>query len=119
MDDFPEVMAKRKTNLGTDSLPFRKILREIMKERNITIRQMADLAGVKASVIQNWTEGRNPHDLKAVARLAHNLGISFKALLLGEQETTQEGHLAGFFEEQSLFDGICKVSIKRLVRGKK
>jgi transcriptional regulator with XRE-family HTH domain len=90
-----EMMAKK--NNGTETLPFGR-------------------AGVSTSVVQNWLEGKAPHDLKAVARLAQALGIGFKALLVGEPENIGSGSaLSDLFQEQDLFDGLCKLSIKRLV----
>ena len=108
-------MAITKKNKGTETLPFSKILHSIMAERVLTVRQEAELAGVKHSVIQNWLEGKNPHDLKSVARLATALGVSFKALLLGEQEDAAGSNLSSIYEEQDLFDGLAKITIKRLV----
>ena len=107
-------MAKK--NHGTETLPFGRVLRALMQERHLTLKQVADLAGVSTSVVQNWLENKNPHDLQAVAMLAQTLGISFKALLIGEPERIGAGSdLSDLFQEQDLFDGLCKVSIKRLV----
>ncbi len=110
----------KKTNAGTSTIPFREILRSIMRERQLTLKQVADLAGVKISTIQNWTEGKAPHDLQAVARLATALGTSFKGLLLGEPENiSQASSIGELFEEQELFDGYLKVTAKRLVPRKR
>jgi transcriptional regulator with XRE-family HTH domain len=109
-----EMMAKK--NNGTETLPFGRALRALMQERHLTLKQVAELAGVSTSVVQNWLEGKAPHDLKAVARLAQALGIGFKALLVGEPENIGSGSaLSDLFQEQDLFDGLCKLSIKRLV----
>jgi transcriptional regulator with XRE-family HTH domain len=101
---------------GNEDLPFGKILRSIMQERNLTLKQVADLASVSLSTVQNWSEGKTPHDLKAVARLAQTLGVSFKALLIGEVESHgSSGGITELFEEQDWFDGHCKIIIKRLI----
>ncbi len=119
MDDISN-MPPRKLNKGTDSLPFKNILKSVMLERSLTIRQIAELAEVRGSVVQNWLEGKNPHDLIAVNKLANGLGVSFKSLLLGESETIDRmKSIAELYEEQTWFDGLAKVTIKRLVpRGK-
>jgi transcriptional regulator with XRE-family HTH domain len=95
-------------------LPFGRILRSVMRERNLTLKQIADLAGVSISVVQNWGEGKTPHDLKAVAKLAEVLGLSFKAMLLGEEEHPTTLDLANMFESESLIDGVCRIKIERL-----
>lgn len=87
-----------------------------MQERHLTVRAVGEMAGVAPSVVQGWITNANPHDLQAVARLAQALGISFKALLLGEAESIgTAAAVSDLFMEQDLFDGLCKVSIKRLV----
>lgn len=110
----------KKTKKGTKNLPFGKILRGIMNDRGLTLRAVAEMAGVNASVVQGWLNHTNPHDLQAVSKLAQALGVSFKGLLLGEQEENGSSvTVSELFEEQDLIEGICKVSIKRLVERKK
>jgi transcriptional regulator with XRE-family HTH domain len=109
-------MSSPKKHKGTESLPFKSILSSLMKERDLTLKQVAELAGVSASVVQNWLEGKNPHDLQAVSKLAKSLGVSFKSLLLGEPESNQKpGSIAELFEEQQWFDGYAKITISRLL----
>ncbi len=80
------------------------------------MRGLSELAGVRSTVVQNWLEGKNPHDLAAVDRMAQALGISFKALLLGKSEVeSSPTSLAEIYEEQEWFDGLAKITIKRLV----
>jgi transcriptional regulator with XRE-family HTH domain len=107
----------RKKRSGTDKLPFAKILKRIMDERGLSIGAIAEMAGVSRSVVQSWTAQANPHDLQAVARLAKALNLSFKELLLGEsdQKTAESLTVGDMFEEKEFFEGICKVSIQRLV----
>jgi transcriptional regulator with XRE-family HTH domain len=116
------IMQKSKpANRGTNTLPFRQILKSVMTERNLTVRKVAELAEVKPTTVSNWLDGKNPHDLKAVDRLAKSLGISFKGLLLGEPETVGSvQNISELYQEQDFFDGLAKISIKRLIpRGEK
>lgn len=115
-----KLMSVTKKNRGTESIPFRQILASIMKERGLTLKQVSLLAGVSVSVTQNWLEGRNPHDLQAVSKLAQGLGISFKSLLLGEVETNHSvTSISELFDEQQWFDGYAKITINRLIPRKK
>jgi len=96
-------------------LPFGRILKALIAERALSVRMIAEMAGVGVSVAQGWIQGVTPHDLQAVARLAQALGIGFKALLLGETETTvKPTSFAEVFEESDLIDAICKVKITKL-----
>lgn len=102
---------------GTDKLPFAKILERVMKERDLSIGAIAEMAGVSRSVVQSWTSQANPHDLQAVAKLAKALNIGFKELLLGETEDRDVDGVSAndIFDEQEFFEGICRVKIQRLV----
>ncbi len=107
----------RQKRKATDHLPFAKVLKGIMNERGLTVRAIAEMAGVSSSVAQNWLSLAAPHDLQAVAKLAKALKIEFRELLLGEPEefTGKPGDLKNIFDEQDLFEGICKVKIQRLM----
>lgn len=102
---------------GTDKLPFAKILERVMKERDLSIGAVAQMAGVSRSVVQSWTSKANPHDLQAVAKLAKALNMGFKELLLGENEDQSFTDISAkdLFDEQEFFDGICRIKIQRLV----
>lgn len=103
-----------KKRRGTDSIPFRSILQALMDERGLTMAQVGQLAGVSKTVVQSWLSGASPHDLPAVARLAKALGISFKGLLLGATEEDATTTVAEMFDEVEFYEGLCKVSIKKL-----
>ena len=106
----------RKKKRSEESLPFGKILKALMDERNLTLRQVSELAGVSVSVVQGWLQGANPNDLQAVSGLAKKLGVSFKSLLLGKDETINKaGSIAELYEKQEVFEGLCEISIKRLI----
>jgi transcriptional regulator with XRE-family HTH domain len=108
-------MRKKQTTKSNGGLPFGKILAALMKERGLTLKQVAEMSTVKISVVSDWTAGAAPRDLKAVSRLARALGVSFQSLLLGEtDEATVIKSIPEIFEESELFEGYCKVSIKKL-----
>ena len=109
-------MPVQKKRQGTNKLPFASILKRVMGERELSVRAIAEMSGVGASVVQSWLSRANPHDLQAVARLAKALDMSFKELLLGEKdELSAAATAADIFDEKEFFEGICKVSIQRLV----
>ena len=107
----------KKKRQGTDQLPFAKILTRLMKERELSIGAIAEMAGVSRSVVQSWTSQANPHDLQAVGRLAKALNVNFRELLLGEAESQGEriASINDLFEEKEFFEGICKINIQRLI----
>ena len=111
-DDDYLVMTQK--NKGTNSLPFSSNLREIMKDRGLTLKDISLLAGVRTSVVQNWVEGKNPHDLMAVNHLSKRLGIPLATLLLSDEEEIKTHTIEQMFSESEFTEGIFKISIKKL-----
>ena len=103
--------------------PFAKILRSLMSEKGITVRQAAEVAGVGVSTIDDWRGGALPEDYSAVKKLAHNLGVSFSFLLTGEEDQRGQAMLPSvtevFDDGGALFDGFAKITIQRLIPRKK
>jgi transcriptional regulator with XRE-family HTH domain len=113
VDEYIRMAKKRK---GTGSLPFGRILAKIMEERRLTLREIAALAGVSVSVVENWISGSNPHDLKAIDRLSQKLAVPFKKLLLGIPEVVDAPNaISEIYDEQEFFDGLARIKIQRLV----
>src|SRR5258708_5425659 len=95
-----------KKRQGTDALPFAKNLKFIMDERNLTVRAIAAMAGVKQpSIIMSWLSNANPHDLKAVSGLAKAININLKELLLGEpkSENIRAASISDLFDAARMF----------------
>jgi transcriptional regulator with XRE-family HTH domain len=104
--------------------PFSKILKSLMKEKNLTMREVAKIAGVSASTINDWQSGSTPENYMAVKKLAKEFGVSFSFLLTGEDESAVKNHLPSvtevFDDGGALFDGYAKITIQRLIpRNKK
>lgn len=109
-----DIMPKKKK--GTGTLPFKNILADVMKSRRLTLKEVADLAGVSVSVVDSWLSGSVPHDLMAISNLAARLGLPFKKLLLGQSETIDAPTaISDLFEEQDFFEGLVRIKIQRLM----
>ncbi|MBC7456949.1 MAG: helix-turn-helix transcriptional regulator [Bdellovibrionaceae bacterium] len=103
--------------------PFAKILKALMKERGLTMREVAKIAGVSPSTVNDWQSGSTPENYLAVKKLAKELGVSFSFLLTGEEEAVSKNQLPSitevFDDGGALFDGYAKITIQRLVPRKK
>jgi transcriptional regulator with XRE-family HTH domain len=99
--------------------PFSKILKSLSKERGLTIRELANAAGVSPSTINDWQSGSSPEDYLAVKKLADYLGVSFSFLLTGQEEKknlNQQPTVTEVFGDGGmLFDGFAKITIQRLI----
>ncbi len=67
---------------------FGERLRQLRKERNLTQKQLADLIGVKNSVISFYEVGERTPSLEAVVKLARVLHVSADTLLGIEKSET-------------------------------
>ncbi len=101
------------------SSEFSKTLKSIASEKSLTIRQLAKMAGVSPSTINDWQSGSSPENYIAVKKLADQLGIGFSFLLTGEDDKKNKNQLASvtevFEDGGALFDGYAKITIQRLL----
>lgn len=100
--------------------PFGKNLKAVMTERSLSVRSVAELAGVSHSVVQDWLAGTVPHDHQAVAKMTDALKVDFMWILTGiHSRTDVKGmSLSEIFDVQPdpAFSGIFVLEAKRLKR---
>lgn len=98
---------------------FARNLAVVMKQRGLSLRAVADMAGVSVSSVSDWLNNANPTDYMKVARLARRLGIGFEWLLTGTSGESEGRTLSleEIFEDDSVeFDGIWKIKAVKLKR---
>ncbi len=98
---------------------FAKNLACLMEERGITQRALAEMAGVRVSVIHGWVTGASPSDYGAVLKLAKGLNLDFQFLLTGESVlNTGALALSDLFhvETDPNLSGIYQIEAKKLVQ---
>jgi len=95
-------------------------LKSVLAERKISLRKAAATAGVSPSVMDSWTSGATPSDMLAVKKLSDSLGVSFSWLLTGQPDSVNGSiSLQEHFEETTLFSGIARIKIEKLIPRKK
>lgn len=108
-----------KKRVRSGPTPFSKILRRLMSEKNMSIREAAKIAKVASSTIDNWRGGALPEDYSAVKRLAKGLDVSLSFILTGEDDSPEKDHVPtiteAFEDGGALFDGYAKITIQRLI----
>lgn len=106
----------------TDQSVFSQNLNKLLKDRGISQRAAAELAGVNPSVVNDWCNGAVPRDLKAVSKLCKALSTDFEWILTGEasEQRKYDPKLEDFFEveKDSSFSGIFQIEAKKLKRKK-
>jgi transcriptional regulator with XRE-family HTH domain len=92
-----------------------KRLTTVLKERGVSQREAATIAGVGKSAINSWTTGGSPYNFTAVHRLCEALDISFTWLLIGTETKYQSSlKLVGDFEKEFSFEGFARIRIDAL-----
>lgn len=100
--------------------PFAKNLAKVLKERAVSQRAAAELAGVPVSVVNDWLAGAVPHDLTAVQKICRSLKIEFEWVLTGERSNLNmtDVPLSEIFDfnDEPDFSGFFEISARRLKR---
>ena len=91
-------------------------LQKILKERDISLRELSRQTAVSPSVISGWLKGNSPTDLMLIKNLSEQLGISFSWLLTGSHEKgSSVPTMSELFEEVQFFDGYARIRIDKLI----
>lgn len=97
---------------------FSENLAMIVKERGITQKTLAEIAGVNRSVINSWLSGVVPQDLNAVLKISKSLKLDFQYLLTGEHSnfSPKDLQISEIFDVEidPDFSGIFMLEAKRL-----
>lgn len=114
-------MAKRKPARKRIDSPFRKNLKAILAERNISQKAAAVMADVTPTTMSDWVSGGSvPHDHQKIQKLCRALNCDFEWLLTGSQSrlNMKEFSMAELFdgEPDPSFSGIFEITARRLRR---
>lgn len=70
-------------------------IRELRKERGITVYEMATRLGVSRNTLTNWERGeKEPHAVEMLEEMAKILKVSLKEILIDEDKMPTENNLA-------------------------
>lgn len=102
--------------------PFAKNLAQVLKDKGLSQKAAAEIAGVAPSVISDWLSGAIPQDLNALMKICQALSCDFQFLLTGvhSRPDIKDITLAEIFdlEDEPSFEGVFQISMKRLKRKK-
>lgn len=100
-------------------MTFARILTQLMTERKVGVRAMAEACGCSASSITDYRNGVAPTDFKLVSRMANELGVSLAFLLTGKEDSnsnTRSPSVAEVFDDGGpLYDGYARIIVQRLI----
>ena len=106
----------------TKNSVFAKNLKNLLQERGLSQRAVAELASVRPSVVNDWLAGCRPTKMEPVVALCQALKIDFQYLLTGTRSILHRDDLSlnDLFdiEEEPNFSGLFLIEAKRLRRKK-
>lgn len=86
-------------------------LTNLMKEKNLSLRELSKQAGVPYTTLQEWTANRTPKNPVQIQKVAQVLGVTMHYLLFGCEDNLEP--LTKLLKED-VFSGTFEISIKRV-----
>jgi len=98
---YKEKKVKASTQVGANAMTIGQRIREIRRERELTLKQLADKSGLTLTYLSDVERNQTRPSLKALLRIAGALEVSMADLLSGVEEfgtATDEALPAGLRE---------------------
>ena len=89
-----------------------RTLGQLLKDNNISARELARQTGIPQSTLNNFLSGRGPHKPEQILAIAKYFSVSMELLLFGEDDRPPT--LSDVLTE-GLFEGWLKVKIERAI----
>ena len=89
------------------------ILRKVMKERGVTLKELSLASGVSISTLSEWGQNRVPKNPIQIKAVANALGVSMHFLLFGEVDQHEKVSVSKILQ-QEVVSGAFEITIKRL-----
>ena len=105
----------RKKRVSTEG-PLSKFILKLVNEEKVSLKRLAEIAGVAPSVMQGWKDGATPCEtLPALKKLCNHYGYALSFALTGTaDEIDQPDPLKNYIEDE-LFDGFARIKIMKLI----
>ena len=87
------------------------ILKELLAEKNISLRDLSKASGVAYSTLQEWSGNRSPKNPIQVIKVAAHLGVSMHFLLFGIED--KEEPIQKILKED-FFSGTFEITVQRV-----
>lgn len=92
---------------------FGERIRELRKERGLTVYELANRLGISRNTLTTWELGeKEPHALEILREMAKILRVPLKSLLAGENEESIENNLIKLNERVTRLEQVCKKFLK-------
>jgi predicted transcriptional regulator len=90
-------------------LKIAQTLKKLIKDRDLTLKEVSSLTGIPASTIQHIVNGRSVKDVSTLIKIAEGFEVSLNFLLYGKDETPQEFKMS----PEDLFSGVFEIVVRK------
>ncbi len=87
-------------------------LTDLLKEKRISIKELATACNISAKTLYEWKSNRTPRNLNDVKKVAEVLGVSLHYLIFGENDKTTISPLEQHDDE--IKAGVYEVVLRRV-----
>lgn len=86
-------------------------MKQLLKERGITLRELSKRSGVPVSTLSEWSSNREPKSPTQTRKVAQALGVSMHFLLFGEDDSQEPLQM---LLKEDLFQGTFEITVKKV-----
>lgn len=94
------------------SMQLDKQLKLLLKQKDVTVAQLARKVGVSSKTIYNWLSGQHPKDIEAVKKVADHFKVSLDFICYGESPAARNTQIEKF--EDEINAGVFEVVLRRV-----
>ncbi len=96
---------------GVLMIKIAQTLKQLLKERGMTLRELSKRSGVPVSTLSEWSSNREPKSPTQTRKVAAALGVSMHYLIFGEDDGQEP--LQRLLKED-LFQGTFEITVKKV-----
>ncbi len=93
-------------------LKLSRILKQLLYERDLSLKRLASTSGVPYSTLSEWATGRRPKDPAQVYKVARSLGVTLEHLLFGHSSGDAPANATNLSFER--IEGVYEIYLRRV-----
>jgi transcriptional regulator with XRE-family HTH domain len=97
---------------GRMAMRLSSVLRKLMKQRDLTTKQLAEDVCIPEGTLKTWLAGSAPRSLTDVRRVAQFLNVSFEFLIFGEESSPTRPN-----EKANSYEVLLRLKVEPIVGG--
>ena len=101
-------MGTDKVGVQKEKIMLSQTLPRLLKNKDLTIKELAHLSCVSSSTLYEWKNGREPQNINHLKTISNILNVSLHYLLYDQQDPHQKK-----IDSKSIIEGNYNITIKK------